>query len=674
MTFKNIQKQFFMFLTGSRLAIPLVIAALIGIASGYIVVGFIKTLDFCHTLFFEQGKESISFLGKYAVILIPAVGGIFVGLIVTFFAPEAKGHGVPEVMKSIVLQGGRIRPIVVVAKAIASALAIGSGASVGREGPIVQVGSALGSNIGQLFRFSESRIKNFVACGAAAGISGVFNTPIAGVMFASEVILRDFGARALSTVVVAAVSASIVSRMYLGDAPAFIAPAYSLLSPFEMFIYLGLGVLSAFVALAFIRILHRSEKAFDNWSFPDWLKPAVGGLLIGIIGVYYPQIFGAGLSTIEQAIHGKLALDILFTLVILKMIATSLSLGSGSSGGVFAPALFMGAVLGGGVGNLFFDNMPFEVAPPGAYALVGMASVFAAAAHAPVTAILIVFEMTGDYKMILPLMVTTVVAVSISQLLSRESIYTIKLKDRGIDIDSMEEVKVLGAVQVKDAMSDACVNVPRTLSAKELIDRMSKEKEKTFFIVNSDQEVTGMIYRKDVQDLLLEKNMGPIIAEDIARPLPEYCFPDEPLSEAAQLMSEHHLRHIPVMDPAAKRKVIGILSSEDIFNAYTQMTLKRDELVSRIEQEGSFATGTRHMRFSISMRSGLGGKAIRDIDIPDGVVLTSIQRKKTTLIPEGHTVLKMHDKIWAVVHPQSEAKFLEWIKKKKLEKSLLDSE
>lgn len=649
---------------------PLLIAAVVGVVTGFIVVAFIKLIRWSHFLFFDVGREALGGLGPYAVILIPAMGGLLVGPIVTFIAPEAKGHGVPEVMKAIVLKGGRIRPVVVIAKALASAIAIGSGASVGREGPIVQVGSGWGSTVGQMFKLSESRIKNLVACGAAAGISGVFNTPIAGVMFALEVILRDFGARALSTVVVASVAASVVSRMFLGDHPAFAAPAYSLLSPFEMILYLGLGVLSALTAWLFIRVLHASERISDGIRVPEWIKPALGGLLIGVIGFHFPQIFGAGLTTIEAAIHGELAFKILILLVFMKILATSVSLGSGSSGGVFAPALFIGASLGGAFGRIFYNKMFFPVAPPGAYAIVGMASVFAAAAHAPVTAILIVFEMTGDYSMILPLMVTTVVAVSIAQLISRESIYTAKLKERGIDIDSMEEVKLLGAIQVRDAMTSDYLTVPRKLPAKELMEKMSQAKDKTIFVVDEKQNLLGIIPRKEMQDIFLEKDLKLIIADDIVVPVPDYCFPDEPLSEAARLLSDHHVTQMPVVNPSEPGKIVGILRSDDVFRAYTQATVKRDELVGSMSQEGSHASGTEHMCFTISNRSDVVGKMILDLDIPEGVVLTSIERKRSTLVPEGQTVLKGKDKVWAVVHPQSEQGFREWLKKHKLEKSL----
>ena len=667
MTLSDLQRKTANYLTTSRLTIPIIVASIVGISTGFVVVGFIKIIELCQTFFFVKVKEVFLFLGAYAVVVIPVIGGILVGPLVTYLAPEAKGHGVPEVMKAILLKGGRIRPIVVIVKAVASAIAIGSGASVGREGPIVQVGSALGSAVAQTFKLSELRVKNLVACGAAAGIAGVFNTPIAGVMFALEVILRDFGARALSTVVVASVSASIVSRIFLGESPAFIVPLYQLASPFEMFLYLGLGILSAFAAFMFISTLHKSEVFFEKWKFPDWLKPAIGGILIGIIGLFYPQIFGTGLHTIEKALHGNMAFNLLLVLIFIKIIATSVSLGSGSSGGVFSPALFMGAVLGGSYGKLFYQKLPFDVAPPGAYALVGMASVFAAAAHAPVTAILIVFEMTGDYQMILPIMVAVVVATSLSQKLRKESIYTIKLKDEGINVEALEATSLLGAIQVQDAMSKNFETVGRGTTAKELMEKMARSKDKSFYVTNKEGELTGFIQREELQTVLFDKDMPIFIADDIAHPITEVCVADDVLSEAAHLMTTYHLSQVPVVDQSNNRKIVGVVSSDDIFNAFTNATQNRENILSRIEPKSAEAEGAVQIRFRISSKSPIAGKALKDLTIPDGVVFISIQRKKKSIIPEGGTILKSKDKVWAIEMPESEKVFRQWLKDNRLE-------
>ncbi len=662
----SLRKKLFLLLSGSRLVMPLVFACVVGVLTGFAVVGFVNLIDFLQEFFFTGGEKALSFLGKYYIVFIPVIGALLVGPIVTFISPEAKGHGVPEVMKAVALRGGRIRPIVVLGKALASAIAIGSGASAGREGPIVQVGSALGSSFGQWFKLSESRIKNLVACGAAAGISGVFNAPIAGVMFSMEVILRDFGARALSTVVVASVSSSIISNIYLGGSPAFVAPVYSLWSPWETVLYVGLGVISAFTAVLFVFVLSKTEDIFEKWKFVDWLKPAVGGLLLGVIGLYFPQVFGTGLHTIEEALHGRMEIILLFALVLMKIIATSVTLGSGSSGGVFAPALFIGAVLGGGFGRLFYEKMPFPVAPPGAYALVGMASVFAGAAHAPVTAILIVFEMTRDYRMILPIMVAVVVSTSISQMISRESIYTIKLKRKGIDIGTFEEAKVFGAIQVRDAMSENFKTVPHDMPSKELFAQMSHDKNKTFFVVNHKEELVGIVKPEEMQEILFEKNIQLLIADDVAIPIAEYCYPDESLGEATRVMTVNEITILPVMDPTQPKKIIGVLKSQNIFRTYANISGKREDLLGRLEQQDVSSKDTSHVQFKVSKDSSIVGKNIKDLGLPQGVVLTSIHRNHHLVVPQGDTVVFAKDKIWAVIKPETEALFKEWLKANKI--------
>lgn len=649
----------------SHVLFPVIIATVVGILTGLLAVGFIRLIGYCQTLFFIDGLARLSFLGGYGVILIPAVGGIFVGLLVTFGAPEAKGHGVPEVLKAMALHGGRIRPVVVMVKALASAIAIGSGASVGREGPIIQIGSALGSTIAQIFRLNEARIKNLVACGAAAGISSVFNAPIAGVLFSLEVILKDFGAKTLGTVVISSVAASIVSRMFLGEHPSFMAPSYGLYNPHEIFIYLLLGVLSAFAALLFMFTLHKSEDIFDDLRMPEWLKPVLGGLLLGGIGYFFPQVFGAGLKSIEDVLHGNLGLMLLLLLIPAKIFATSISLGSGSSGGVFAPALFIGSVLGGSVGRLLFNRLPFQIAPPGAYALVGMASVFAAAAHAPVTAILIVFEMTGDYRLILPIMVAVVTATSISQALNRDSIYTEKLRRKGIDVDSREESRLLQNLQIRDVMTSEFETVENHRHVRELISRISAGKDKTFFVVNNAGKLLGVVRAEDIREILFEKDAPILLVEDVMTPLNETFFPEDTLNEAVKVMMARRIGEIPVMDSLHPDQIAGVIRQEAVFRTYLGRVgeNQQDELFGPEPQSGHEAVS---FRFVIPFRSRLGNRMIKDLGLPAGIVFSSIQRGDEIIVPQGQTLLQVRDKVTVVLTEERKKIFQDWLKKNRL--------
>jgi CIC family chloride channel protein len=406
--FKEKIKQLLLYLQYSETSFLLFFSIVVGLCSGFGAIIFRWLINNFKMLFFEQGHNVLQFLGPYYVIFIPAIGGLIVGPLIYFFAREAKGHGVPEVMLAVATMGGRIRPRVALIKILASSICIGSGGSVGREGPIVQIGSTLGSSLGQLFKLSEEKVKILVACGAAGGIAATFNAPLAGIFFALEVILREYGLKFFSAVVLSSVTATVISRTFLGDHPAFMVPSYSLLSIWEIPLYFIFGFLAAFTALLFIKSIYKCEDIFDSWKITEYLKPAIGGLILGSIGLFFPQIFGVGYESIELALYGKIAIVLVSLLVLVKILATSVTLGSGGSGGVFAPSLFIGAMLGESYGKLTQLIVPSIAIPSGACALVGMGAVFAGASHAPISAILIMFEMTGNYMIILPLMITCI--------------------------------------------------------------------------------------------------------------------------------------------------------------------------------------------------------------------------------------------------------------------------
>ncbi|GAC1349928.1 MAG: hypothetical protein NVSMB27_27630 [Ktedonobacteraceae bacterium] len=319
----------------------------VGVGAGLGAVAFRELISGCTFLFFDVLRPALSrLLGPSAIILLPAIGGLIFGPLIYVFAREAKGHGVPEVMLAVAQKGGRIRPIVAAIKSVASAICIGSGGSVWREGPIVQIGSAPGSTWGQLFHMSEARIRTLVACGAAGGIAATFNAPIAGVFFALEIILGEFSTRSFGIVVIASVTASVIGRSVFGNVPAFPLPSYQVLHVSEFPFYVLLGILGALAGVAFTRTLYWFEDRFDALKMPEYLKPVPGGLLLGTLGFFLPQIFGVGYPAMSAALAGKYALGLLALLVIAKILAVSLTIGSGGSGGVFAPSLFIGAMLG----------------------------------------------------------------------------------------------------------------------------------------------------------------------------------------------------------------------------------------------------------------------------------------------------------------------------------------
>jgi len=637
----------------SETLVMVTFAIVVGLGAGLGTIVFVRMISFFENLFFGNGKL-LGLPGNTYVILLPVIGGLIVGPLIHFLAPEAKGHGVPEVLTAIATKGGKIRPVVVLVKALGSAITIGSGGSVGREGPIVQIGAALGSTIGQIFKLSERRIITLVASGAAAGIAATFNAPIAGVMFAIEVILGDFSIKNLSTMVISAVTASVVSRSVLGDFPAFIVPAYKMYNPWEILLYLGLGVVAGLGALLFMKLLYFVEDIFDNWKFPPYLKPAVGGIGLGLLGFFVPRVFGTGFETIGSVLTGNIALPILIVLVFGKILATTLTLGSGSSGGVFAPALFTGAVLGGAYGQIaqfIFPNLP---ASSGAYAMVGMAALFAGAARAPITAIIILFEMTQDYHIILPLMVATVVSTIIAQRLEPESIYTLKLKIRGIQSWQNKDENPLQSLLVKNIMTPASdvVTVTPEISLNDLA-HMFQETSHHGFVVLKNDELYGMVTLSDLEEAITNNDLKATVSDICTRNVIT-AFPDEPLDEVLSHFGDLDVGRIPVVDRANPRRLVGMIRRGDIVHAVSSVLAHKQEIVhhmDRLKMEG--ITHSDLTELYISKEDFACGKQLKEISLPDDCVIVSIQRGKQVVVPRGFTQLLYGDRIIALVSPGS---------------------
>ena len=626
-----------------------VLAVIVGVGSGLGTIVFIRMISFFNNLFFGYGSR-LTFLGSAFVIILPVLGGLLVGPLVHFVAPEAKGHGVPEVLTAIHTKGGRIRPIVVLAKALGSAITIGSGGSVGREGPIVQIGSALGSTIGRWARLSETQTVNLVAAGAAAGIAATFNAPIAGVMFALEVILGDFGIGNFSTIVVAAVTASVVSRAVLGDNPAFAVPSYTLRSPAELLLYLGLGVVAAFGALAFVKMLYFLEDVFDDWTFPPYLKPAVGGLGLGVVGFLMPHVFGTGFDTISAALTGKLGLALLLLLVIGKILATTLTLGSGASGGVFAPALFIGAVLGGAYGQVAHLLFPQITAPSGAYAVVGMAAVFAGAARAPITAIVIMFEMTQDYRLILPLMFATVVSTVLAQRFEAESIYTLKLVRRGIDVRAGKDRNLMRTISVEEAMTPATEigTVSRSTILPELARLFQETGQHGLIVLDERGDLYGIVALADLERALAAGNTQ-ATAGDICTRSVLTVFPDETLDDALRHFGAKDVGRIPVVERANPRHIVGALRRADVVRAYAHLAVSAQERahhMARLRLEA--AAGSDLVELNLSAGDAAVGKQLRDLSLPKECVIVSIRRGQRVVVPRGDTCLLAGDRVFAL--------------------------
>ena len=559
----------------------LFLGGLIGLCSGLSSEFFRWLILFLKEMFFYGRFEILSIAPSvpwYFLPLIPMAGGLIIGPLSHFFPTEAKGHGVPEVMQSIALKNGIIKPRTILLRTFASAVCIGSGGSAGREGPIVQIGSSIGSAFGQLFNMSAERIKVLVGCGAAGGIAATFNAPLAGVIFSMEIILGVFSISTFTPIVISSVTATVVSHAFHGNTPAFIVPSYQIVSYWEILFYIILGLLSGLIAWFYIVTLYWSEDYFEKKiNIHPVLKPAIGGLLIGCLAIFLPQIMGNGYEAMDMALNGQMVWYITFILIFMKIIATSITLGSGGSGGVFAPSLFIGAMLGGTFGSLVHFIFPDITATKGAYALVGMGSVIAAAAHAPMTNILILFELTNDYKIILPIMASCIIATSVVRYLSKDSIYTLKLRRRGINIQQGREVSIMGSIKVGDVMDRKVETILETTPFKRILAIFSKSTNSYFPVVNSKHKMVAILSFSDIREVMFEEGLKDlVVAKDLAATDVISLSPKDNLNKALEKFVAIDVAQLPVVDSKNQDRVIGMLSRGDLISAYNKKVLLSD--------------------------------------------------------------------------------------------------
>ena len=632
----------------------LLTSLIVGICSGVGAVLFRNLIDWLQNLAYQDITELMQEYYPLHLILIPAIGGAFVGPLVYYFAREAKGHGVPEVMESLELRGGRIRPRVVIVKSLASSICIASGGSVGREGPIAQIGSALGSIVGQVLKLSEDRVRTLVACGAAGGIAATFNAPIAGAVFALEVLLRRFGSVYFGAVVISAVTADVIAHYFEGDQRTFLTPDYSLNSPWELLLYTLMGMLAALAAVGFSRLLYFSEDMWSLIRVPEPTKPILGGIMLGVLGIFsfqvegFPRVFGVGYNTIESSLFSQLTLQMTFGLLLLKLLATTLTLGSGGSGGIFAPSLFMGAMLGGTFGHIAHSIFPETVAPSGAYALVGMAAFFGGVAHAPITAILILFEMTGDYQIILPLMLATVVSTIVSRNVSRDSIYTLKLKRRGVILSQdTQAIDLMQGVTAGMAMNRETEAVQQDMHLVELMSIFSSTHYNALPVIKQNSELAGLV---TIKELDLIRTQGSLESKTVADILsvkdPQTILPNQPVWMALRHLEAQGEGCVPVVAETGSKKLLGVLRRIDIIRAYNKAVSERaqdqhhDEILNIRQLNRSGLT-----EVTLSPDSPFVGKRVKELRLGEDTLMVSVRRNNSLRIVRGETILHAGDQV-----------------------------
>lgn len=553
------------------------LAAVVGAAAGvaayalYGLIVLVSNLVFYQTWSFQHRDAAEHTLG-WLVIIVPALGGIVVGLMAKYGSPKIRGHGIPEAMEAVLFNRSRIAPRVALLKPASVAVAIGTGGPFGAEGPIIQTGGALGSILGQALHLTASERKVLLASGAAAGMAATFSTPIAAVILAIELLLFEYKARSFVPLVIASTIATAVRFLLMGRGAMFSIGPADFGFPGSLAWYLPLGVLCGLVAAGFSHALYWIEDQFEKLPFDDMWWPAIGGLGLGIIALFVPRVLGVGYGTISDILNVRLALGALGLIMLAKAAALLVSLGSGTSGGLLAPMFTIGAALGGLYAGLVNHFVPAAHLSPGAFALVGMAAVFGSAARAPFTFIIFAFELTRDYDSVLPLMMVVVVAHAVAMLLMKNSIMTEKLARRGLHVHQEYEVDVFQQVQVGEAMDRHPAIVPATVTIGELAERIAAGeaelvRHQALLLADDKGELAGILTRGDLVRAFERDAAGHMTALEAGTAQPQLAYADETVSEALGRMLQADCGRLPVVERENPKKIVGYLGRSAVLEA-----------------------------------------------------------------------------------------------------------
>ncbi|AKB31715.1 Inosine-5'-monophosphate dehydrogenase [Methanosarcina siciliae HI350] len=548
------------------------IAILIGLLTGLVIGVYDRALQYSNTLFGMQQGFSLHDFPYYYVILMPAIGGLLVGLISHYLIK--KRYGVEGLIETVTLRGARIKLKDTFLEVFASIITISSGGALGKEAPGVLAGAGTGALLGRILKSPERQLQTLLGCGAAGGIAAAFSAPLAGVVFVVEVIYGELETRTFIPIVISSVFATLVSSTLFGIKPIQISP-YQLVSPYkELGLYLILGLLAGLVSTMLIRTLYYTKDLFSRIPLHPVFKPALGGLAVGVIGLFYPRVLGMGYNVIMDALNNEFTFQLLLILLFLKIIAFSLSLGSGGSGGTIVPSLFAGAMLGGAFGTAANVLFPGTIAESGAYAMVGMGAVFAGTARAPLTAILILFEITRDYSLILPLMFACVLSNVMSNAIYSESIFTEGLRRRGFKIRKGREVDIMVSMLVKDAMVTHVQTVSEEKNVGTLIALMQASRHAGFPVLDSKGKLSGIVTLSDLRSKVkygeVDKKIGDIATHDV-----EIAYPDETLEAVLKRLGSKQIGRLPVVDRMEKTKLLGLITRSDIVNSYNKKVVEK---------------------------------------------------------------------------------------------------
>ena len=570
------------FLPGENTRMILV-AACIGLMAGVAIIVFRESVDFVHEQLFVRGYEWLR-IGEggwraFLLPLIPMFGMVLLIPLSLAFPGKVNGYGFTKFLRRVNLENGVIHIRNIFIKLVSTAITIGSGNSAGVEGPIAVIGGALGSQVGQRSRVSGKRMKVYIAAGCAGGIAGIFNAPLAGMFFAAEIVLLGtYEISSFSALVISSAFATVVSRAWYGEIPAFPIPDYHMVNPFvEMPLYSILALIIGLLAVLHIRFFYFVRDKFQALPIHEQAKPILGALLVGSIGIAFPQVMGDGYEYIEKALAGHGLVWVMLALIFLKSIATAITLGSGGAGGVFAPALFIGAVCGGAYGGVVHYLLPEYTASPGAYATIGIGAFLAASTHAPMTAIFLLFEMTGNYLIIIPVMLASILSTVVASKFYPDSIDTVDFSREGINIHEGREVAIMKSIRVGKAITEDVDFISETANINHLLQLFRYARDSFYFpVINHKGLMVGVVSMQDVKTILHDEEqrvcflVGAICTRDVIM-----LTPDDNLYDAMQLFDVKGIDEIPVVETLEEPWVLGMLKRSDVTSAYNHEILKR---------------------------------------------------------------------------------------------------
>lgn len=602
-------------------------AIIIGVFAGLASVLFHNSIDFFNKIFFEQTAEGLFFLGAAAVIVLPAIGMLIQALMIKVAPGIAEKKGVSEVIKSVTLRGGYIPLKTTIFHFFAPVICIGSGGTVGPEGPAAQLGGGVSSKLCQIIGLSDTRRRVFTAAGSGAAIAAIFNTPLGGVFFAIELILlNDFSAPTLSAIILASVTASTISRELLGNESVFTFTRPETGSYHYIYMYAVLGILAGFASIMYLRYNnstnHLLKKKILSKGIPQWLLMVIVGLIVGVGGFFFKDIFGIGYSGINNILAGKLIWKVVLVLFVLKFLLVPLVINSGGFGGMFAPSLFMGACLGflfsTSANNLFGLNLDNTT-----YILVGMGAMLGGINTIPITAILIIFEMTQEYSFILPLMLAVIVSTTLSRLVLKSSVHVHHLEEQGYQISEGRESNILKSIFVKDIDLSPINTVQDITKLPELVENMIKSPSNSFYTINFENRITGVITEVELRPIMTEyENVKDfLVASDVANPHIVFAKLDDDLDYVIRLFSKMNVDTIPVISNDDDLKILGAISRQEVLLIYNREMLKLNlaeglsNELKTISDAGSSTVTPGYSLAEVRVKTDLIGESLSELKI-----------------------------------------------------------